>query len=1704
VVQDRVSVSAANRARLAEAVESALRHGAGQVQVFHETSNAKEELRFSSGWTCPYDGTEFREPTASLFSFNNPIGACPACRGFGRTIEIDYERALPDRRLSIKGGVVKPWQSGQSLECQRDLLRQCASQGIDIHQPFCDLPKWAQKFVIEGELKAGENLNELWEAGGWYGVKGYFQWMETKTYKMHVRVFLSRYRAYKSCPTCGGTRFQPTTLLFRLGAAAGSAGLTLPEINRLPLSRAHEFFQSLAVPAGDDAVAQLREGLLARLSYLLEVGLGYLTLDRATRTLSGGEVQRVNLTSCLGNSLVNTLFVLDEPSIGLHPRDMGQLVGVMKRLRDRGNSVLVVEHEEAVMREADHLLELGPGRGANGGEVVFAGDYAAMRRDAGSLTGAYLSEKKIIPLPAERRAPDPVFQLELLGAAANNLQEIDVTIPLGRFVAISGVSGSGKSTLVHQVLHPALLAAQNIRGDEEETAVLRELRGAEFISEVVRVDQAPLSRTPRSNAALYLGVFDAIRDLFAATEAARSQGYSAGDFSFNGGNGRCPRCNGSGAEKIEMQFLADVFVTCPVCEGRRYQDPILQVTWRGKNIHQVLDLTVDEARAHFDPDAQVAPPPAQRALQEGIVAKLALLNDVGLGYLRLGQPLNQLSGGEAQRIKLLRYLSGTPLEITDAEEPGAAESGSVRKLRKASGDGKKAARQTRLFILDEPTTGLHFEDIRLLLGVLQRLVEQGDSLVVIEHNLDVLKCADWLIDLGPEAEREGGRVVAAGTPEHVVATAGSHTGRFLAPKLGAPRTNGHVKENGATYGHGRRTTRRLAVAPQLISIRGARHHNLKNLSLDIALNEMTVVTGLSGSGKSTLAFDLLFAEGQRRYLDSLNAYARQFVEQLERPDVDSITGIPPAVAIEQRVTRGGRKSTVATITEIFQFIRLLYAKLGQARDPETDEPAIRQTPAEILARLETAARGTEVRILAPLVKGRKGYHTEVAKWAEKKGYARLLVDKKWIEPGRFKALDRYVEHTISVEVGRFGKKQPPADRRRLVETALSLGRGTLYAHDANGRATVYSTALFCPGTGRSFDELEPRLFSFNSAHGWCPTCQGFGTVIDARSDAETEAEREVEIELAQEWADDDERQVCPACRGERINPLGRAVRLPLGEGVKSTGGRTIGEVGRLSIIEALRFFRTVKPKGREARIARDILPEIVQRLKFLVEVGLGYLSLDRSAATLSGGESQRIRLAAQLGSELQGVLYVLDEPTIGLHPRDNARLLDSLGALRAKGNTLVVVEHDEDTMRFADRIIDLGPGAGTQGGAIVADGPWNKLATHAESATGRIFGAPLRHPLRGERRVVDAQTPRLRVLGASANNLKRIDVALPAGRFVALCGVSGAGKSTLLHDVIKPAAQAAVAARKKRRAKPAPGPWKKLDGFEMFTSVYEVDQAPIGKTSRSTPATYIGLMDEIRGLFARLPLARQRGYEASRFSFNSGEGRCPTCQGQGAVKVEMNFLPSTFVPCETCAGRRYNPETLEVLYNGKSIADVLELTIDQAVDFFADVPRLHRPLALLRDTGLGYLTLGQRSPTLSGGEAQRIKLVAELARSLELNTQKRLKTRGFGSLHHLYLLEEPTIGLHLADVQRLLHVLHQLVDAGHTVIVIEHHLDVLADADYLLELGPEGGEAGGRIIAQGTPEEVARAKGSATAPFLAKILQVGKKKAAKREAAFSR
>jgi excinuclease ABC subunit A len=898
-------------------------------------------------------------------------------------------------------------------------------------------------------------------------------------------------------------------------------------------------------------------------------------------------------------------------------------------------------------------------------------------------------------------------------------------------------------------------------------------------------------------------------------------------------------------------------------------------------------------------------------------------------------------------------------------------------------------------------------------------------------------------------------------------------------------------------------------------IRGAREHNLKNLAVDIPHGKLVVVTGVSGSGKSTLAFDLVFAEGQRRFLDCLSAYARQFVEQMARPDVDLIAGLPPTVSIEQQTSRGGGKSTVATVTEIQHFLRLLFARLGTQHCPDCGVAVTPQTRDEVGATLAAeAARRGDLLLLAPVVKGRKGFHSDVAAWAARRGYAELRADGKMHRTDQPFRLDRFKEHDIEAVIGVLEKpgrraKKPPADApaakspQQLVDEALTVGKGTVYALDNHGRTTTHSTERACPQCGRSFEPLDPKQFSYNSGKGWCPKCRGFGELFYI-PDVERGAGGEAVEENWWRWAEG-KRDPCPECHGARLNPVARAVRLHLGAQFdrsdssrrpsrrRLTEAPSLDNLGAMSVDQAWDWAAALRLAGRAAEIARDILPEIRERLRFLREVGLGYLQLARAVPTLSGGEAQRIRLASQLGSNLSGVLYVLDEPTIGLHPRDNAHLLRALDLLKARGNSLLVVEHDEDTMRRADWVIDLGPGAGVLGGQVVAAGTLDELQRHADSVTGRMLRDKPKYPSRGERRVVaenrkskieNRKSPAgwLILHHASLNNLQDLSVRFPLGRFTVVTGVSGSGKSTLVKECLLPAVQDALR-RKGRGTPPAGAPF--VAGHEAFGAVHEVDQSPIGRTPRSTPATYVGFFDDIRALFAQLPEAKLRGYTAGRFSFNSTQGRCPTCEGAGAVKLEMNFLPPAFVKCEACGGTRFNRETLDVEYAGKSIAQVLDLYVDEAITFFAALPRIRRPLETLRDTGLGYLRLGQTSPTLSGGEAQRVKLVTHLLGGLKDDAPR---LRGPAPRPGLFILEEPTIGLHLSDVRRLVEVIQRLVDHGHTVIVIEHNLDLIAEADWVLDLGPEAGAAGGRLVCEGPPEAIARHPDSHTGRHLRPVL----------------
>jgi excinuclease ABC subunit A len=1657
VIQDRIEITDKNRARLVEALETALRFGKGKVNIVD--LEKKTEHPFSTGWHCAHCDLDIRSPSPGLFSFNNPLGACPECRGFGRTITIDLNKAIPDRSLSIKQGTVRVFRGQEFGESQKDLLRACAREEIDINVPFEELPKVDRDFVIKGEksVAAARERGESYsdddhDNDRWYGVRGFFRWAESQVYKMHMRVLLSRYRSYTTCPSCNGGRFQPEALNYKIVVAKNQ--LTLPDFAALSISTARDLLAKMDITSNDSTAEMLRGEICARLNYLCEVGVGYLTLDRSTRTLSGGEVQRVNLTTCLGASLVNTLFVMDEPSIGLHPRDIGRLVRVMHNLRDRGNTLLVVEHEEQIIRAADNLIDIGPGRGERGGELVFNGALDQLLFKNKSLTADYLSGRKSIPIPKLRRRSKS--SIKITDAREHNLKNIDVDLPLGVFACVTGVSGSGKSTLIHDVLYRNLLAAKG-QSTDQEVGACKSVSGAHRINEVAMVDQSLLARTPRSTPILYLGLYDRVRELFAGQPEALAQGLTASAFSFNSGSGRCERCSGTGFEKIEMQFLSDLYVRCAECEGKRFQPHVLKIKRDGKSIHDVLELTVHEAIQFF----------AEIGETKTLSEPLDVLDEVGLGYMRLGQPLNTLSGGESQRLKLVRHLS----EARNAEH-------------KTNGDSARG----NLFIFDEPTTGLHFDDVAMLLQVFQRLVDAGHSLIVIEHNLEVIKCADWIVDLGPEAGDDGGEVVGAGTPEQIAKIDTSHTGRFLRGVLSRPTPKSRDRSRFVYDDSEQELARAAETAPRFkingindaIGVHGAREHNLKNIDVQIPRDQMVVITGLSGSGKSTLAFDILFAEGQRRFLDSMSPYARQFVEQLEKPDVDLVTGLPPSVAIEQRVTRGGGKSTVATVTEVYHFLRLLFAKTGTQFCPDCELPVEKQSVAAIVKQIEAAAKRGPLKVLAPLVKARKGFHTDVARWAERQGFETLFVDGQLIPIAQFKRLERFKEHTISVVMGVIDKKRI-AKARNLAQRALDIGRGTAQLLDSKNRLTVLSTEMSCPNCGRAFEELDPRLFSFNSPHGACEECGGFGEIWNQEfqtgeeETSDSVLENELRAERESEWIDTTDAHECPRCHGSRINEVARHVRVH---------GMTIDQLTNLSASEAADKIDKLKFAGTQATIAADLIPEIRQRLRFMENVGLGYLALGRSAKTLSGGESQRIRLAAQLGSNLRGVLYVLDEPTIGLHPRDNLRLLDTLTALREKGNSLVIVEHDDETMRRADHIVDLGPRAGIHGGEVVATGTLREIERAKNSETGRCLKTPLCHPTRESRRSLRAVENWIEIHGARANNLKNVDVRFPINRLSVITGISGSGKSTLMHDVLLPA----VVEQLENKKRGGNGDlFKLVSGTEEIEAVYEVDQSPIGKTSRSTPGTYIKVFDEIRNLYAQLPVSRVRGYSASRFSFNAEGGRCETCKGQGVIKLEMNFLPEALVECEDCSGRRYNPQTLEVLYNEKSIGDVMEMTIEEAAEFFSAHPKIARPLSLLVETGLGYLKLGQPSPTLSGGEAQRLKLVTQLKRGVSRATNERIrKMRKPGSM--LYLLEEPTIGLHMADVDLLLTVLHRLVDEGNTVIVIEHNLSVIAEADYIVDLGPEAGADGGKVVAVGTPEQIAKSKTSRTAPFLRKVL----------------
>ena len=934
-----------------------------------------------------------------------------------------------------------------------------------------------------------------------------------------------------------------------------------------------------------------------------------------------------------------------------------------------------------------------------------------------------------------------------------------------------------------------------------------------------------------------------------------------------------------------------------------------------------------------------------------------------------------------------------------------------------------------------------------------------------------------------------------------------------------------------------------------IRIRGARQHNLKNINLDIPRDKMVVITGLSGSGKSSLAFDTIYAEGQRRYMESLSSYARQFLGQMDKPDVDYIEGLSPAISIDQKTTSRNPRSTVGTVTEIYDYLRLLFARVGHPHCPRCGKPVNQQSLDQMLDQLLALPERTKLLIMAQAVRGKKGEHKKLLEHIRKEGYTRLRIDGEIRDAGEEIQLEKNKKHTIEVVIDRLIIR--PEIRPRMAESmevALKMGQGVAYVQIVDGEQLMFSQNFACEDCGISLPEITPRMFSFNSPFGACPVCSGLGSQMEmdlelvlpdkAKSLAEgaiapmstnvkgyymrqmdalvqkygctldtpwqempaklqqkllygtgeeilefgyenmfgqykihripfegvmnilNRRYRESESDtMREEYENYMSVNLCPECHGARLKPEVLAVTI---------GGKNIQQVTDMPVAQCQAFFQQVEFSDRERTIGQQVLKEINARLGFLAKVGLEYLTLSRAAGTLSGGEAQRIRLATQIGSGLVGVLYILDEPSIGLHQRDNNKLLEALKNLRNMGNTLLVVEHDEDTMRMADHIVDIGPGAGSQGGYVVAQGTAEEIMAVPESVTGQYLSHKKIIPVPEKRRQGNGNF--LEILGAEENNLKNVHLKLPLGVFTVITGVSGSGKSTLINEILYKAV-----ASKLYRIKGRPGKFKKLLGMENVDKVIDIDQSPIGRTPRSNPATYTGVFDLIRSLFSQCSEAKMRGYKPGRFSFNIKGGRCETCKGDGIIKIEMHFLSDVYVPCEVCGGARYNQETLEVKYKGKSIADVLDMTIEEAVEFFKNVPRIANKLQVLQDVGLGYVKLGQSATTLSGGEAQRVKLATELSR------------RSTGKT--LYILDEPTTGLHTADIHRLLEILQRLVDGGDSVVVIEHNLDVIKSADYIVDLGPEGGDKGGTIVAQGTPEEIVKVKASYTGKFLTPMLE---------------
>jgi len=1707
IVVDRVIIKDGIQSRVAEAVETSLSLGEGSLIVHvvstegvasrgtSEFAKSGEDQLFSKDYACTHCQMSYDVLEPRHFSFNSPYGMCEACKGLGVEMAISPKLIVRDETLSILAGAIILWAEPGPTE--KMLARGLASHlGFDLKTPWKELTPEQQHAILYG---TGDSVLTFVQPSGnsrrHRRYRGRFQGLIPAEEQQYFWTGLDEagtshlpdYFVKMPCRECKGSRLTSLVSAVTIGGAA------ITDVLEMSVQDAAAFFSVVELPEREALIAEepLKE-IRGRLGFLKNVGLGYLTLGRAAPTLSGGEAQRIRLASQVGAGLRDVTYVLDEPSIGLHPRDHAGLLTTLLNLRDQGNTVIVVEHDEATMLIADWLVDFGPGAGINGGQITAMGTPAQILKESDSLTAQYLRGERKIVQPDSRRSTGDRW-VQICNARQNNLKAISPKIPIGTLCCVTGVSGSGKSSLIHDILYNALardlMRARTVPGDYDDIRGIIEAENvpiSQVLDKIINIDMAPIGRTPRSNPATYTKVFDAIRSLYAGLPDSKLRGYKPGRFSFNVPGGRCEACSGNGAKKVDMGLLSDIWVECDVCHGRRYNNETLTIKYKEKNISDVLEMDIEAALVHFADIPKIA-----KGLQ--------LLHDVGLDYIKLGQPAPTLSGGEAQRIKLSRELS------------------------------KRSTGKT-LYLLDEPTTGLHFDDVNKLLSILHRLVEEGNTVVVVEHNLEVINSADYLIDLGPEGGVDGGTIVAVGTPEDVAEMPESYTGRALRGEFDLR------KSIDAKYAVEEADPSALTpIDLKSIAVRGAAENNLKNVNIDIPHGMFTTFTGVSGSGKTSLALDTIYAEGQRRYIETLSTYARQFIGAMDKPKVARIEGLSPAIAISHTSPSQNPRSTVATITELHDGLRTLYASWGHLHCPDCLAEVCPQTAQEIVERVlqrmpdfSTASFGSQVTpkrvdILAPLtnvriqehgvevrdaerpsgLKGNEDY-ADAFRRLQKVGFARVQIDGVIHRLDEAPHIDKRRRHEVFLVIDRVQLVE--AEQSRFTEAgelALAESEGfvvieqkpTTRRDRSKPERHFFSEHAMCPTCGKNFPQLTPRHFSFNNKLGACSACDGLGKVA---------------------WH---QERVCHACNGTRLQPFPSGVKF---------SGKTIAELMEMPISDILKFL-AARVEQIEAQLAAtdseqhaaiastevqqvatsrvthpalhahtspefeaELIRQIQIRLRFLEDIGLGYLGLDRPAPTLSGGEIRRIRLASQLGSGLTGVTYILDEPSIGLHPRDQERLIAALKELRDIGNSVLVVEHDRDTMLAADHIIDFGPRAGKQGGEIVATGaPQTFTRTMSCTPTSDAIAESPTSPIKSlthaylcnEMKIPVPPVRRkgtgkwLELFGAKTNNLKNINIKIPLGTLTCVTGVSGCGKSSLVEGTLRPALESRSSIRtgdQQRESQYGQAEYQSIKGTSPIQRLILIDQKPIGETPRSNPATYTALFTKIRELFAELPDAKLRGFNMGRFSFNLSYGQCEVCDGHRFNRVEMHFLPDVWMPCEACDSTGYNTETLEIRYKGKNIAEVLQMTVQEALTFFSNIARIRRPLQTLADVGLDYIQLGQSAPTLSGGEAQRVKLAKELSR-LQTGTT-------------LYIMDEPTTGLHFDDVQKLLNVLNRLVDAGNTIVAVEHNMDVIKSADWIIDLGPEGSKNGGEVVAIGTPEEVVSVRQSHTARFLREVL----------------